>query len=483
VRHGMPLVLVALMVGLSLGPLSAFGQEVKDKPVLEQVLDLLLQRGQIDTEQYNALQDKAKKEQATAFQAGIENGKPFFKSTDGNFYVDLGGRLQADFDAAEADARTLTGVRLGSQFLMRRAYLEVAGRLFRWINFRIDTDFTDSQPLRDVFIELAPLPELRLIAGQFETPFSLEELTSSKHIDFVERSLVNELAPSYDRGVMVFGSLMHGVASYSLGGFNGSGQNTTDNNPDKDLAGRLVLAPFKTSNNFWLKGFQIAGDFTWGNQGTSRSAQGRTSARTLNRFVFFAAQPTRGDRLRYGVDMAWLVGPAAVKFEYDVQTNERWHLGLKGGDLDKVTAKGWYVSATYVLTGEEKRLSAPVVPMHPFVPIVGKLGPGAWELGIRYAKLTFRSDDPVNFFDGNLTRIPGGGRTAENGAEALTLGVSWYPNERTRLMFNWTNNWYDNALGTPFSCRTTCASTSLSNLQRSNDKSSWELLSRLQLWF
>ena len=199
--------------------------------------------------------------------------------------------------------------------------------------------------------------------------------------------------------------------------------------------------------------------------------------------MFFAAQPTRGDRLRYGVDVAWLVGPAAVKFEYDVQTNERRHLGLKGGDLDKVTAKGWYASATYLLTGEEKRLSAPVVPTHSFAPIAGKLGPGAWELGIRYAKLTFRSDDPVNFFDGNLTRIPGGGRTAENGAEALTLGVSWYPNERTRLMFNWTNNWYDNALGTPFSCKITCASTSLSNLQRSNDKSSWEILSRLQFWF
>jgi len=54
---------------------------------------------------------------------------------------------------------------------------------------------------------------------------------------------------------MVYGSLMQEVASYSLGGFNNSGQNTSDNNPDKDLAGRLVLAPFNTSNNFWLKGF------------------------------------------------------------------------------------------------------------------------------------------------------------------------------------------------------------------------------------
>ena len=106
-----------------------------------------------------------------------------------------------------------------------------------------------------------------------------------------------------------------------------------------------------------------------------------------------------------------------------------------------MTAKGWYVSATYFLTGEEKRLPDRSCLPHPFAPIVGKWGPGAWELGVRYADLTFRSDDPVNFFDGNLARIPGGGRTAENEAEALTLGVSWYPNQQTRVMFNSTTYW------------------------------------------
>lgn len=482
-RHRMRFVWVVLVLGLSIGPLSAFGQEVQEKPVLEQVLDLLLQRGQIDAEQYRALQAKARQEQAAKFQAGIEHGRPFFKSTDGNFQVELGGRVQSDFDAAEADTKTLTGARLGSHFLVRRARLGVEGRFFRWINFKIEADFTDSQPLQDAYLDLALLPALRLRGGQFTVPFSLEQLTSDLHVDFVERSLVNELAPSYDRGVMVHGSLRQGVASYFLGGFNGSGQNTADNNPDKDLAARLVLAPLKASNNFWLKGFQIAGDVTWGNQSASRSVQGRTGARTPARFVYFAAQPTRGDRLRYGGDLAWLVGPAAVKFEYDIQTHERRGLGPRGSNLDKVMAKGWYASATYLLTGEEKRLAATVVPEHPFAPMTGKWGPGAWELGIRYAALTFKSDDPVNFFDGNLTRIPGGGRSAENGAEALTAGVSWYPNERTRLMLNWTTNWYDNPLGTPLSCRTTCASTSLSNLQRSNDTSSWEILSRLQLWF
>jgi hypothetical protein len=125
-----------------------------------------------------------------------------------------------------------------------------------------------------------------------------------------------------------------------------------------------------------------------------------------------------------------------------------------------------------------------VVPRRPFTPIPGKVGPGAWEFGVRYAQLKFSSDDPVNFLDGTLARIPGGERTAENGAKALTLGVNWYLNERVRAMFNWTNNWFDNSLGTPFSCPSpvTPPNTCLTAL-RSGDKTSWEILSRLQVWF
>jgi phosphate-selective porin OprO/OprP len=458
--------------------LHAVGQE-KDHPALEQLLDLLLQRGQITQEQYNALQEQARAEHSTGVHVGLDHGRPFLQAADGHVRFELGGRLQVDFDRAEDGARTLTGAQLGSQFLVRRARLEVQGHFFHWIDLKIEADFTDAQPLRDVYLDVQFSPELGLRGGQFKVPFSLEELTSNLHIDFVECSLVNALAPAYDRGVMGYGSVAQGIVSYALGGFNGTGQNTSDNNGDKDIAARLVLAPWKTSDNVWLQGFQIAGNVTWGNESGLASTQGRTEAHTPNRFTYFAAQPAQGDRLRYGGDLAWLVGPAAVKVEYDVQTNQRRGLGPQGSDLAKVTATGWYASATYLLTGEAKRLSAPVVPTHPFAPIAGTWGPGAWELGLRYADLAFRSADPVNFFDGTLARIPGGGRTAENGAEALTLGVNWYPTAQTRVMLNSTTYWYDNALGTSWSCPHTCTTDSLGNLRRSHE-TSWELLSRVQ---
>jgi phosphate-selective porin len=165
-----------------------------------------------------------------------------------------------------------------------------------------------------------------------------------------------------------------------------------------------------------------------------------------------------------------------------VQTDERKGLGPGGVNLDDVTAMGWYVSGTYVLTGEDKLLSGNVIPRKPFIPFSDQGGLGAFEIGFRWAELDFSSDDPVNFFDGSLSpsSIPGGSRTAENGAQALTLGANWYFNEWTRLMLNWNYYWYDNPRGTPFSCQLgSCSAAAL----RSADKESWEILSRLQIWF
>jgi hypothetical protein len=150
-----------------------------------------------------------------------------------------------------------------------------------------------------------------------------------------------------------------------------------------------------------------------------RGAEPPTEPRTASQF--FAQQPTNGNRYRWGVDLAWLIGPASVKFEYDQQIDQRKKLGPGGTDLDDVTGTGWYVTGTFLLTGENSVLNGPVIPRRPFSPLAGKLGPGAWELVMRYQQLKFTSDDPVDFFDGNINNgIPGGARNGENGAEAVT---------------------------------------------------------------
>jgi phosphate-selective porin OprO and OprP len=477
-----------LLVGAWSPP--ALAGEAKEKPVVEQILDILLQRGQITQEEYRTLQEKARQEQAAgrepsqAILAGIERGRPFLRSADDNFRVEFGGRLQADFDAAEAGTRTLQGQLLGSQFLIRRARIDVDAIFYKWIRAKIQAELTEGVSLKDAYLDLAFMPEVRLRAGQFHVPFSLEELTSDNFIDFIERSLVNTLTPMRDRGVKVWGDLglMDGVISYHLGGFNGTGEDTSDNNGDKDLAFRLEYSPFRNSDSFWLKGLQFAGNLTWGGESNLTTPPGQTIARTPNRFTFFASQNAQGDRLRYGGDFAWWVGPASLKFEYDVQTNQRNGLGPGGTNLDDVTATGWYVSGTWVVTGEDKQRSGNVIPRRPFIPFSDQSGIGAIEVGLRWAELSFDSDSPVNLFSSSLSpvNIPGGGTTATNGAQSLTLGLNWYFNEWTRAMLNWNYYQYDNALGTPFSCQ--LGSCSAAQLRRAV-KESWEILSRLQIWF
>jgi phosphate-selective porin OprO/OprP len=497
---------LALLATSSSGLLPRPAPAAEARTVLEEILDIMRKSGQITEEQRKALleraeqeaqaakaeREKADKELASRFTAGIENARPFLRSTDGDFRLQIGGRMHIDFHTTEPGSRTLNGAILGDRFLVRRARLDFMAEFFRWIDLRLDTDFTQSVAIKNAYLNFRFLPELAVKGGQFKVPFSLDQLRTANFIDFVERSVVDELAPGYDVGLSLNGTLLGGGVGYEAGVFNGVPEGALEIDSVKDLAGRVVLAPFKPGGNYWLKGLQVGGNVTWGDEGRIASAQGRTTARTSSRFVYFVAQPTNGPRTRVGGDLAWLVGPASLKFEWDQQTNERHACELitgtgaaatcaGGRDLDAVTARGFYATLTYLLTGEDSVLNGPVIPRRPFAPIAGRFGPGAWELALRYAQLKFSSDDPVDFHDGNSTNgVPGGGRTAENGVEALTAGVNWYLNSRVRSMFNFTQYWYDSALGTPFSCETgPCTAATL----EPHGDTSWEILTRMQLWF
>jgi phosphate-selective porin OprO/OprP len=333
--------------------------------------------------------------------------------------------------------------------------------------------------LKDAYADFRVRPYINVRVGQFKQPFSREEMMSDNLTDFVERSVINELSPSRDIGVMAFGTLFERIVGYQVSVSNGTGEDAADNNDAKDVAGRLVVAPFRTTKLAWVKNLELGANATFGEEAGLASAQGRTTGRTSPRFTYFVAQPARGERTRWGADLGWSWGPVGVIFEYAQQSNERDELGPGGADLDDVVAEGWYLAATWLLTGEDKVLGGVVVPRRNFSPWTGTWGPGAWQVGVRYAELAFSSDDPVDFFDGNLAAITGGGPTAENGVQALTVGLNWYLNPRVRAMFNWTQYWYDNDLGTPFSCElSTCTAAGLTS-----GDGAWEIETSIQLWF
>jgi len=511
-QRGMGWLAVAMATAVSLVVVPQRVAAEEAGSVLQDVLKIMREHGQITEEQKTELlrraqqevdqakieREKMEKERIGALQAGIDNGRPFLQTADGDFRVELGARLQIDYAAVENNTRTLAGKSLVDEFYARRARFELSATFFRWIDFRFECEMSPiahnsaSQGsaevcLNDGYLDFRFSPELALRVGQFIVPFGYEETYSNRFTDQIERSIVDELEPEYAVGLSLHGSLLSGILGYEVGVANagtggiGSARNVAPVNGGKDAFGKIILAPFKTTGNYWLKGLQLEGYSTYADEGPGTSPQGRTMARGNARFTWFTAQATNGDRTRFGGDLQWAVGPAALRFEYLEVQNQRRRMGAGGRSLDDVDAAGWFVSGAWVLTGENKVLNGPVEPRHPFSPFAGKTGLGAWEVTLRYAELTFDSKDPLNFLAATGSSPIGPGTT--DGAEAVTAGVNWYLNRWVRYMVNWNNYWYDNPYATPLSCRRLTACATATQLHRRQDPTSWELLTRMAFWF
>ncbi len=458
---------VMMAVSLIAAPQQAWGQQKKDdKAVLDEVLDILKEKGQISEEKYQELKERAKKEGAGKILAGFEGWTPYIKSADGQHQIKINGRLHFDFRAYEEGSRNLDGNRsnlspnrsdLVTNFRVRRARIGIDATFFKYLDFKVEGDFGEQGTpfiLTDGYVELKYFPEARFRGGQFKVPFSFEELTSSRFIDFVERSVVNNLVPARDVGVMLHGRLLGGLLEYYGGYFNGTGQNTFENNDSKDFAGRLLVRPFQFAGIPALSKFHVAGHATFGDQDVNpapspppaNSLQGRTDGR----FVFFPRVASRGDRLRYGFEAVYALGPFGLYGEY-IRTEQERNLNPDNSNIGDLEGEGWYVAGTFFVTGEEKNHGkAPKV--KPMNPRTGDWG--ALELAARYAQLDFSSKGP----------LPSPGA---NAVDALTVGFNWYLSPNVRMMFNFVQNWFENDLMTPIT----------------GEDTSWEILSRLALWF
>ncbi|MFQ5505609.1 MAG: OprO/OprP family phosphate-selective porin, partial [Planctomycetota bacterium] len=252
------------------------------------------------------------REQPGDLLAGYRDG--FFLGTrDGRFRLTLGGRLQTDARFLES------GHPSQNTFLVRRARLHLAGHVQERFGFKVEGDLGEgSARLKDGYLNVAFSDRIALRAGQFKEPFGFEELTSSRYVSLVERSLpIDNLAPSRDIGFMVHGKLAGGLLAYQLGAFNGAGDNLmSDANDDKDLALRLSLRPFQSSGKPVLEGLQLGAAATRGNQEGSLAGEAFDTAVGTGFLSFAPGVVQDGRRTRLGAELAWLVGPASLRGEW-----------------------------------------------------------------------------------------------------------------------------------------------------------------------
>jgi len=321
------------------------------------------------------------------------------RSAEGDFETEIGGYVQLDFHGYAS------GSHPPNTFLVRRARLFLDGRVQKYFDFRIEGDFADtaSTLLRDAYLRIHRIDELQLTFGQVRVPISQEELRSDAYQDFVERSMVNNLVPSRSPGIMASGVIGDGIFEYQVGAFNGKGllANNTTGTPESAI--RLRFNPWKNAHNFWAKGFIFGGAYTQGRSLGTTSVRGLTESRSI---TWFTPEPVAGKYIRANGEFTWLLGPAALRGEYDQTNQERESLGVGGTNAPGVVAKGYTAQFTYLLTGETKPEADVIVPRHSlFGEGSAGHGLGAWELKARFASLqisdsSFRSNRAESFFFG-----------------------------------------------------------------------------------
>lgn len=420
--------IVLLCFGLLIlaGPTIAGAQEPGPRTTeeLEAVIEELQQRLDYMRQRVESLEESGKKLAAPeTFRAYWKEGLRF-ETLDKKFKMQIGGRIMNDWtwwnddDPSEVETFLEESLEDGSEF--RRARLFVSGQLYERLKFKAQYDFAGGDAeFKDVYMELTKLGILgNLRVGHFKEPFSLEELTSSKYIQFLERGLPNAFAPSRNVGLMFHDHEFDGRMTWAIGMFrdaDGFGESANEGGGEYNLTLRVTGLPWYENKGRQLLHLGLGYTHRSPHEDTVRFRQ-RPEVHLSPRFVntgHLAADAE--DRL--GAEAAVVFGPLSFQGEYMFSA-------VDALETEDPTFSGYYIQGSYFLTGENRKYKTSsgafdrVKPKRNFIP--GKSGPGAWEVALRYSRIDL-NDEEIN-----------GGQLDD-----VTLGLTWHLNPNTRVMWNY----------------------------------------------
>lgn len=219
-------------------------------------------------------------------------GRAWLDASDGVFYLRTADDRVVLVPSARAHIDTYAfagpgvpryqrgdGTGLKANMFFRRFILEMGGvidkKWFFWIggNFaptRLDASqgSTSTASVYDGFLGYEFSENLRLLAGQYNLPFTMENVTSSRWLDFMERALsVRTMgAPSNkDLGVTLWGNTPKGMFEGQLGVFGGDGMNRYSVDNRVDVAARGVVRPLAGTKGALSK-MHLGGSFRYGSR-------------------------------------------------------------------------------------------------------------------------------------------------------------------------------------------------------------------------
>lgn len=457
------------------------------------LLDLMLKKGVITQKDYDEFVDATKDtEENKAFKeqrldqdvtksvkfmqkrekdgAVKENGFGLV-SANGEHSVNLTGRVHFDTRIVDhsfgsfADRDTQT---LGDNFEIRRARIGLNGFLFKDVAYEVVTNAVGSSAnlIDTAWMNYGFNKSAQVRFGRFKQPFSLEELTSSNNIDFMERSYVNQLVPTKKLGVMIHGEPIDNMTYAASVYQNDFTEVTNQDNNGREVAGRLTYNFGKAMSADSVMHMGVAGTNGKYQTALASSTNTASAASTTTRATIVgfrsedrglaniwraqlggpllttaayggtADEPMTVQKTLGGLELAYANGPLKVQGEYiNAKFDASTTVSSGSGDV-----KAYYAEVMYNLTGEkwsDAYKSGAFGGLKPNSTFTSNGGSGAWQVGLRWSE-----------FDASDVSVSGTNARTQNSARGntVTLGLNWLLNPNARIMLNYAMTKFDSPI-------------------------------------
>jgi len=321
------------------------------------------------------------------------------------------GRIHLDAASINDDAVDHPN---GAEF--RRARIGMKGKIAHDFGYKAELDFAnENAAIKDMYMNYTGVEGTEIRVGHFKPGYSLNELTSSNDITFIERSAgIDAFSLSHQLGA----SLTNHGDNYHVtaGVFNDDAGRESSDDEQLSFSGRAVVAPYKQDDKVIHLG--ASASYREPDQSNDRfDFDGRAENRLQSSDSVSVVLNDADNAMVYGLEAAAASGPLSFEAEYIMADVENT------GGQDPSYAGG-HAQIAWTVTGESrgykmsKATFGGIKPNRPLDPSKGDWG--ALELAARYSHLDLN--------DGGL-----------NGGEMnnYTIGANWYLNDYMRLMANY----------------------------------------------
>lgn len=287
-----------------------------------------------------------------------------------------------------------------------------------------ESDSLDDVTLFDWRLDIPFFRHSVMSIGKQKEPISMERLTGMVFLPWQERSIpADAFLPSRNVGVVWNGSNPDRYTSWAFGAFN----DWLDSGEDFDESasqwvGRITWAPLRSADESNLVHLGLGYRYSNAKQGFRYKSEPEfNKSPTFVDTAFGQQQPLLpADSMEtWNLELSWRRGPFWLASEY-------FRTDIDSAELGNPSFDGYYVSASWVLTGEMREYNKKngLFRSVPVARTVYQNGKGAWEVAARYSE--------TDMVDGQIQ----GGE-----ARVASLGVNWWLTPFFSLGVNYRYIW------------------------------------------